>query len=166
MKLYDASVTMFVRMLGNMSHHLEKAEAHAAAKKFDTKNLLQARLAPDMLPFVRQVQIACDTAKFAAARISGTEAPKMEDNEASFEELKARIQKTIDYLRSVPADKFDDARAVTWNVRGQPLTLPAEQYFLQHANPNFYFHYTTAYALLRHAGVDLGKGDFLRGLGA
>jgi hypothetical protein len=166
--IYDASVPVFIRMLGNMSMHLERAEAHAQAKKFDSKNLISCRLAPDMLPLARQVTIACDTAKLAVARLSGVEAPKFEDTEQTIEELKARIQKTVAFLQSVPKDKLDgaDTREVTWPVRGQPLTLPGAAYFLQHATPNFYFHYTTCYAILRHNGVELGKTDYLRGLGS
>jgi hypothetical protein len=157
---------MFVRMLGNLSAQMDKAEAYATAKKFDVNNFVGMRLAPDMLPFSKQVQIACDTAKLSVARLTGVEAPKNEDTEKTFPELKERIAKTVAFLESVPVDRFAGAedRDVTWPRGGQMVTLPASKYFLGHAVPNFYFHYTTAYAIMRHGGVDLGKADVLRGL--
>jgi uncharacterized protein len=128
--------------------------------------LVNARLAPDMLPLARQVLIACDAAKNGVARISGVEAPKFEDNEASFPELKARIQKTLDYLASVPAAKLDgtEDKDVTFPVgRENTKTMKAQAYLLTWVLPNFFFHVTTAYAILRHNGVDLGKADYLAG---
>ena len=164
--IYEASVPMYVRMLGNLRTQLEKAEAHATEKKFDVNILMQERLAPDMLAFARQVQIACDTAKNFVARVSGVEAPKYEDTEKTIAELKTRIDNTLTYLKSVPVDRFAGAedKQVELPRRDKTLKLTGQAYFLGHGMPNFYFHYTTAYAILRHNGVDLGKADFLRGL--
>ena len=165
--LHSASVPIFTRMLGNLLTWLDKAEAHAATKKFEPSVFLATRLAPDMLPFTAQIQIACDTAKFVVARIAGVEAPKFEDKEASFDELRDRIRKTIDFVASVPAAQIDgkDDSDVTIPRRAGPLTLTAEAYLKTHALPNFFFHLTTTYALLRHNGVDVGKSDFLGKLG-
>ncbi len=162
--MYSASVPVFVRMLGNLSACFDKAEAHAQAKGFDPNVLVGCRLAPDMLPLARQVQIACDAAKFAVARLAGVEAPAMADEEATIAELKQRIARTIAYVQSVPAAQIDgsDARAVEVPMRGrEPLRLTGETYLTDFVLPNFYFHVTTAYALLRHNGVDLGKRDYL-----
>ena len=162
----SASLPVFKAMLGNLSHILDKGQAHAEAKKFDPAALLQFRLAPDMLPFTRQILIACDAAKNGMARISGVEAPKFEDNEATFPELKARIQKTLDYLNSVPHEKVDgtEDKDITFPIgRDKTRTMKAEAYLKHWAMPNFYFHITTAYAILRHNGVELGKADYLVG---
>lgn len=163
--MHSASVPMFVRMLGNLVKFIEKAEAHAQAKKFDPAVYLTARLAPDMLPFTRQVQIACDTAKFCMARLGGVEAPKHEDNEASLGDLKSRIAKTLAFIQSVPADQIVGTEDKDINVprRDGVLVMKGEAYLKHFATPNFYFHVTTAYALLRHYGVELGKADFLGG---
>ena len=153
-------------MLGNLSHLLDKAAAHAEAKKFDAANLLNYRLAPDMLPFTKQVQIACDACKNGIARVAGIEAPKFEDNEASFQELKARIQKTIDFLSTVPADKLDgtEDKDVTFPVgKDSTRTMKALAYLTTWSMPNMFFHITTAYAILRRNGVELGKADYLAG---
>jgi uncharacterized protein len=166
MSMSAASLPVFTTMLNNLSHILSKAAAHAEAKKFDPAVLLQDRLAPDMLPFTRQILIACDAAKNGVARISGVEAPKFEDNEASFPELQARIRKTLDYLASVPAAKLDgtEDKEITFPVgRGKTRTMKAEAYLKHWALPNFFFHITTAYAILRHNGVELGKADYLAG---
>jgi hypothetical protein len=165
--MHSASAPVFVRMLNNLLRWLDKAEAHAAAKKFDASVLLAARLAPDMLAFTKQVQIATDTAKFCIARLAGVEAPKFEDNEASFAELRARIRTTIAFLDAVPADKVDgsEAREVVIPRRDGSITMTGEAYLTRYALPNFFFHVTTAYALLRHNGVDLGKPDYLGALG-
>ncbi|MCY1023453.1 DUF1993 domain-containing protein [Pyxidicoccus sp. MSG2] len=160
----SASVPIFVSMLGNLSKCLGKARAHADAKKFDPNVLATVRLAPDMLPFKTQIQIACDSAKFCVARLSGTDAPSYEDNEATLTELEERIAKTISYLESVPREKLDgtEEKQVSVPRRGRdPLLFSGEQYLKSYALPNFFFHVTTAYALLRHNGVDLGKSDFL-----
>jgi uncharacterized protein len=161
--LYSASVPVFVRLLGNLSKWIDKAEAHAQAKKFDPSVYLAARLAPDMLPFTRQVQIACDTAKFAVARLAGVDAPKHEDNEASLADLKARIAKTVAFLQSVPAEQIAGTEEKDIHVprRDGTLVMKGEAYLKHYAHPNFYFHVTTAYALLRHGGVELGKSDYL-----
>jgi len=163
LSMHSASVPVFVRMLGNLNQWLDRAEAHAAAKKFDPGVLVATRLAPDMLPLAKQVQIACDAAKFGVARLAGVEAPKVADTETTMAELKARVQLTIDYVQSVPAALFEgsDERDVTVPRRDGPMVLKGEPYLKHFAMPNFYFHVTTTYALLRHSGVDLGKGDFL-----
>ena len=166
MSMYAASVPVFQHMLRNLSHFLDKGEANAQARKFDPSVLATARLAPDMLPFARQILIACDAAKLGVARISGVEAPKFDDTEASFAELKARIQKTLDYLGSVPAKALDgtEDKEVTFPVgRENTRTLEAQAYLTTWVLPNFFFHVTTAYAILRHNGVDLGKSDYLAG---
>jgi hypothetical protein len=162
----SASLPVFKAMLGNLRHVLDKGQAHAEAKKFDPEVLLQFRLAPDMLPFTRQILIACDAAKNGVARISGMEAPKFEDKEATFPELKARIQKTLDYLNSVPNEKVDgtEDKDITFPIgRDKTRTMKAEAFLKHWALPNFYFHITTAYAILRHNGVELGKADYLVG---
>lgn len=162
--MHSASAPVFARMLGNLLAWLDKAEAHAAARKFDAANYLGLRLAPDMLPFSRQIQIASDGAKGCMARLAGVEIPKWEDNEASMADLRARIQKTIDYVRSFEPAQIDgsEGREVTIPRRsGEPLKFNGETYLKHYVLPNFYFHVTTAYALLRHAGVELGKADYL-----
>jgi len=164
--MHSASVPVFVRMFGNLSLWLDKAEAHAAAKKFDPQVYLTARLAPDMLPFTKQIQIACDAAKFGVARLAGIDAPKFDDTEASLAELRVRIQKTVEFVRSVPASQIDgtEAKDVVVPRRDGSITLKGEFYLKHFVMPNFYFHVTTAYALLRHCGVDLGKSDYLGAL--
>jgi len=165
--MHSASVPIFVRMLGNMTRWLDKAEAHAKERKFDAANYLGARLAPDMLPFTKQIQIACDSAKFCVARLAGSEAPKFEDDEASLADLRERIRKTVDYVNSVPASAIDgtDAKDIAVPRRDGTLTMKGEAYLKQFVLPNFFFHVTTVYALLRHNGVDLGKSDYLGALG-
>jgi uncharacterized protein len=164
--MHSASVPVFVRMLTNLGQWLDKAEAHAAAKKFETGVFLASRLAPDMLPFTSQIQIACDGAKLAVARLSGVDAPKFEDNETSFAELRERVRKTLDFVQSVPASKIEgtEDKDVTIPRRAGPITLKGEIYLKHFVLPNFYFHMTTTYALLRHNGVELGKNDFLGAL--
>ena len=164
--MHSASAPVFTRMLNNLLRWLDKAEAHAAAKKFDAGVLLAARLAPDMLAFTKQVQIASDTAKFCMARLAGVDAPKFDDNEASLADLRARIRTTIAFVESVPASKVDgsETREVTIPRRDGPITMTGEAYLTRYALPNFFFHVTTAYALLRHNGVDLGKPDYLGAL--
>jgi hypothetical protein len=161
--MYDASVPRFAAGLRNLSAILDKAQAHADARKVDPLNYTQARLFPDMLPFTRQVQIACDTAKGAASRLAGIENPKHEDTEKTFAELKARIAKVLAFIEGVPREKIDgsEEREVVMPMRGGEVRFKGRQYLLGHAVPNFYFHLTTAYALLRHGGVELGKRDFL-----
>jgi hypothetical protein len=161
--MYSASVPVFVRMLGNVGSWLDKAEAHAAARKFDPSVYLGARLAPDMLPFSKQIQIACDAVKFCVARLAGVESPKFEDNETSIAELRERIAKTIAYVRSIAPAQIDgsDGKDISVPRRDGSMTMKGEVYLKHFVLPNFYFHVTTTYALLRHYGVDLGKGDFL-----
>jgi len=161
--MHSASVPVFARMLSNLLQWLDKAEAHAAAKKFDPNVLLTARLAPDMLPFTKQIQIASDAAKFCIARLAGVEAPKFDDTETTLAELRERVKKTIDYVQSVPAAQIDgsDDRDIVVPRRDGSITLKGEVYLKHFAMPNFFFHVTTTYALLRHNGVDLGKSDFL-----
>jgi hypothetical protein len=166
MSMYSASVPLFQHMLRNLIHILDKGEANAQARKIDPAVLAGSRLAPDMLPFTRQILIACDAAKNGVARISGVEAPRFEDTEASFPELKARIQKTLDYLGSVPAARLDgtEDKEITFPVgRDSSRTMQAQAYLMTWVLPNFFFHITTAYAILRHNGVELGKGDYLVG---
>lgn len=162
--MHSASAPVFIKMLGNMLGWLDKAEAHAAARKFDAANYLGLRLAPDMLNFTRQVQVACDFAKGTMSRLAGLEVPKWEDNEASIAELRARIQKTIDYVKTIPAAQVDgsEGREITIPMRSGDVQKYSGEVYLKHAAlPNFFFHATIAYALLRHAGVDVGKGDFI-----
>ena len=150
------------KMLGNLDGCLDKAAAHAQAKKFDPNVLLQARFAPDMFPLVRQIQIACDTAKLAAARAAGKEAPSHAVDETTLEQCKARIAKVRAYLDSFAASDFDgtDTRSISL-PRWEGKSMRATDYVIEHALPNFCFHVTTAYDLLRHNGVELGKKDYL-----
>ena len=161
--MHTASVPVFVRMLNNLLAWLDKAQAHAEARKFDTANYLGLRLAPDMLPFTRQIQIASDAAKGCVARLAGVDVPKWDDSEASLDDLRARVRKTMDYVQSIPADKIDgsESREIVLQMRAGELRFSGENYLRHYALPNFYFHLTTAYALLRHAGVEIGKTDFL-----
>lgn len=161
--MHSASVPVFVRMLSNLSAWLDKADAHAQGKKFDANVLLGMRLAPDMLPFATQIQIACDTAKFGVSRLAGVDAPKFEDSETSLTELKERVRKTIDFIKTVPAVQIDgtEDKDIAIPRRDGSMVLKGEPYLKHFALPNFFFHVTTTYALLRHNGVDLGKGDFL-----
>jgi hypothetical protein len=158
---------VFTTMLRNLSHCMDKAEASAAARKFDVNVLVQARLAPDMLPFASQIRIACDAAKLAAARLGGLDAPKFADDETTFAQLKDRIARTLDFLATVPAAAIDgtEDKAITFPVGrdGTTRTMQGEAYLKHWALPNVFFHVTTAYALLRHNGVDLGKVDYLVG---
>ena len=162
----SASLPIFRTTLGNLNHILDKGLAHAQARKFDPSVLTSYRLAPDMLPFTRQIQIACDAAKNGVARMSGLEAPKFEDDEQTFEQLKSRIAKTIAWLDTVPAAKLDGSedKDITFPVgRETTRTMKAEAYLKHWALPNFFFHVSMAYAILRHNGVDLGKADYLAG---
>ncbi len=161
--MYDFSIPVLTRGLTNMSAILDKAAAHAAAKKFDSAVLAQARLFPDMLPLVRQVQIACDTAKGAAARLAGIEVPKHEDTEVTFAELKARIAKTLDVLKSVTAAQLKDAesRAIEIKFPNGSWKFTGIAYLTDFVLPNFFFHVSVAYALLRKNGIEIGKSDFL-----
>jgi hypothetical protein len=163
LSMYQASVPVFVTMLTNLSGILDKAAAHASARKIDPAALLTMRLYPDMFAFTRQVQLASDFAKGATARLAGQDPPKFEDNEASFDQLKARIQKTLDFVKSVPASAIDGSETRTINVpmRERTITPNGQDYLLRMVLPNFFFHVTTAYDILRHAGVEVGKRDFV-----
>jgi hypothetical protein len=162
--MYAASVPVFKQLLGSLSDILRKAETHAQEKKIDPNALLQARLFPDMFPLVRQVQIAADFAKGAPARLAGIAVPSYEDNEQTFAELQTRIAKTLDFIDTVPASKVDgsEEREVVSNP-GTPWErkFAGQAYLLHYALPNFIFHVTTAYAILRHNGIDVGKKDFI-----
>ena len=164
--MYSASVPVFQRQLGALGKILDKAAAHFAAKKVPDAVPLQTRLYPDMLPFGRQVQIAADFAKSTPARLTGSEFPKYEDTEASLAELKARIDKTLAYVATFKPAQFEasEDREVTIPIAGNPLTLKGEIFLLHFAMPNFYFHTTTAYDILRQGGVEVGKRDFIGGM--
>ena len=161
--MYQASVPRFVNILGNLSNILDKAQAHIDAKKIADASLTSYRLFPDMLPMATQVQIACDTAKGVVARLAGVDIPAFEDNEKTLAELKARVAKTIAFIQTItPAqvDGTEDKDIVT--KRGDKEThYKGMQFLLGHAIPNFYFHVSTTYNILRHNGVEIGKRDFL-----
>jgi uncharacterized protein len=161
--MYLASVPPIVRSLTNLRAVLEKAAAQAEAKKIDPAVLLAARLYPDMFALARQVQIATDNAKGVAARLAGLEPPKYEDNEATFPELIARIDKTVAYLETFKPEQIDGSEetTITLPLRSTTLSLLGLPYLIEFVLPNFYFHVTVAYAILRHCGVDIGKQDFL-----
>ena len=163
LSMYQASVPVFTRMMNNLATILEKAAAHAEARKIDPAVLLNSRLFPDMFALSRQVQIVSDTAKGCAARLAGLEPPKYEDNEASFPELITRLKKTVDFLNTVSAEQIDGSedKTITVPMRSGPLTFAGMPYLLGFAMPNFYFHLTTAYDILRHNGVEIGKMDYL-----
>jgi hypothetical protein len=161
--MYRASVPVFVQMLNALAVVLKKAEAHAQAKKIDPAALLTARLYPDMFPLTKQVQIACDFAKGCPARLAGVDVPKYEDNEASFADLDARIAKTLAFLGTLKPAQIDgsEEKVISLTIGGKPMDFDGLTYLLNFASPNFYFHVTTAYDLLRHNGVELGKRDFM-----
>ena len=165
LSMYAASVVPMRNMLKNLSAVIAKAEAHCEARKIDPKAFLSSRLYPDMLPFSAQVQIASDNAKGAAARLAGVEPPKFDDNETTFAELQARLDKTGDFLASLTEAQFEGAetRQVTLKLRDRTLEFTGADYLTTWAQPNFFFHVTTAYALLRHGGVEIGKRDYLSG---
>ena len=161
--MYQASVPRFANVLGNLSNILDKAQAHVDAKKLDAATLTNFRLFPDMFPLARQVQIACDTAKGLVARLAGVEIPAYEDNEVTIADLKARIAKTIAFMQSIPAEKIDgtEDKAIVTKRGDKETHYKGMQFLLGHAVPNVYFHVTTAYNILRHNGVEIGKRDFL-----
>jgi uncharacterized protein len=162
-EIFDYSVAVFARGLGILAELLRKAETHAAERKIDPSALLTARLFPDMFTLTGQVQAACDTAKRSTARLVGVEPPSFDNSEASFEELHARIRRTTEYVESHPKDAFLAAaeRTIEMKMGSAVATLIARQYLTCFALPNFYFHITTAYDILRHNGVILGKRDYL-----
>jgi len=161
--MYTFSVPVFVKTLGNLSAILAKGAAFAEQKKIDPSVLLNMRLAPDMFPLLRQVRIACDFAKGATARLAGGEPPQWEDNETTFADLQARIARTIAFVQDFDTTRFEGAesRKVTITMRGEPVEYVGLPYLAHAVLPNFFFHATTAYDILRHAGVELGKRDFI-----
>ena len=161
--MYQASVPTFIRMLDNLAAILEKAAAHAEAKKIDPAVLVGSRLYPDMFPLVKQVQIATDAAKGGAARLAGLEPPAFEDNEATFADLVARVRKTVAYLQTLEPGQIDGSedRTVTWKTRTATKSMQGMPYLLNHVLPNLYFHIATTHGILRHNGVEIGKGDYL-----
>jgi hypothetical protein len=165
MSLYDQLVPPFTQMLESLDKVLSKAEADAAARKIDPQVLVNGRLAPDMLPLTRQVQIMTDQCKGGASRLAGQEPPKWADDEANFADLHARVAKTIAHLKSFKPAQFDGAetRAIELKFPNATFNFTGKDYFLKFVVPNFYFHYTTAYAILRHNGVQIGKADFIGG---
>ncbi|SDY21431.1 hypothetical protein SAMN04487939_101279 [Lysobacter sp. yr284] len=165
LSLYDISVPAFQRGLDVLQHLLDQGIAHARAQGQDPAQLLAGRLAPDMYTLIGQVQSASDAAKFGAARLAGIAPPSFPDNETTLEELRERIAKTQDFLRSVPADSMDgqEEREIVIRPGGRELSFLARDYIRGFVLPNFYFHLTTAYGILRHLGVPLGKTDYLRG---
>ncbi len=166
LSMHSASVPVFVRNLNNMLAWLDKAQAHAETRKFDPNLFLGLRLAPDMLPFSRQIQIACDGAKGCVARLAGQEVPAWADTETTLDEMRARIRRTIDFLQAVPADQINgsEGRTIDLPMRsGEVIHFDGQRYLEHWALANFYFHVTMSYALLRQGGVDLGKPDYLAG---
>ncbi len=164
MSFYDSAAPAFLQTLGALSDILRKAEAHAGARKIAPETLLTARLYPDMLPLTRQIQVACDFAVKTCARLSGSEVPSTPDTEKTFDDLQQRLAKATDYVKGVAPAKFDgaDSRDVTFPAGpDKTMTLKGQQYLSQFALPNFYFHATTAYDILRHNGIELGKRDFM-----
>ena len=161
--MYAASAPRFVHMLNNLSALLDKAQAHVDAKKLDPAALTTARLYPDMFHFARQVQVACDVAKGAVARLGGVEVPKHEDTEQTIAELKARIARTVAFIETVPQAAIDASaeRDITLKLGRGEYTFKGMQYLLNFALPNFHFHMTTAYNILRHNGVELVKKDYI-----
>ena len=161
--MYQASVPVFSRALNNLAAILEKAAAQAEAKKIDPAVLIGYRLYPDMLPLARQIHIATDGAKGGVARLAGVEPPKYEDNEASFPDLVARLRKTVAYLESIKPEQIDGSedKTVTWKTQTTTRSMQGMPYLLSHVTPNVYFHVTTAYDILRHCGIEIGKQDFL-----
>lgn len=163
LSMYQASIPVFIKGLSNIAAILQKAAAYAEAKKIDSTVLLNSRLAPDMFPLTRQIQIATDSVKGCAARLAGIEIPSYQDTESSLDEVQARITKTIAFLQNVSAAQIDgsEQKSVTLKLRGKDVTFTGQDYLLGFVLPNFYFHSTTAYNILRHNGLEIGKTDFL-----
>ncbi len=162
--MYAASVPVFQQLLGALGNNLAKAEAHVAEKKIDPNALLQSRLFPDMFTFTRQVQIACDFAKGVSARLAETDVPVYEDKEQSFEELRALVARTIEFIDSLDASRFDgseERQIVTRPGTPRERSFSGQAYLLTYGLPQFFFHVTTAYALLRHNGIEVGKRDYM-----
>jgi hypothetical protein len=166
LSMYTASVPVFRQVLGSLSAILEKAESHADLKKIEPDALLKARLFPDMFPLLRQVQIACDFAKGGVGRLGGVELPSYADDETNIDQLLARIEKTLAFIASVPADAVanSEERDIELKLGGQQMQFKGLPYLLNMVLPNFYFHYSMTYAILRHNGVELGKTDYIGSL--
>jgi hypothetical protein len=163
--IYDTAVTTPLRMLGNLDAILGKAQAAVAEGKLSEENVLKARLAPDMFDFTRQVQLVTDFAKSPAARLAGVEVPKFPDEETTLAALRSRVGRVADFVKTFKPEQFEGAaeRQITIPLRDRTLEMQGNEYLLGFAQPNFYFHYTTAYALLRHLGLEIGKRDFIGG---
>lgn len=160
--IYELTVTQFIKTLKNLDSFFDKAAGFADSKKFEVDVLLQSRLAPDQFNLIRQVQIACDTAKLGASRLTGKAAPSNDDSEKTLSEVRARIHSTVAYLETFKPEDFNNAATATiTQPRWEGKTLTGNEYVIHHMIPNLYFHVTTAYAILRHNGVDVGKKDFL-----
>jgi hypothetical protein len=166
LSMYDASVPVFRQMLSALIAIMDKAAAHAEAKKIDQLVFTNGRLSADMFPFTRQIFVASDFAKGATARLAGAEVPKYEDTATTFAELQARLKKTLDFIATFKPAQFEGAesRDIVIQMRGEPTTFKGRPYLLHYAMPNFYFHATTAYDILRHMGVEIGKPDFIHQL--
>jgi hypothetical protein len=162
--MYTTSIPVFKQMLGGLKEVLNKAEAHAAARKIEPAALLQARLFPDMFPLLRQVQVATDFAKSVSARLAGVEVPKLEDSEQTFADLQARVATVLAFLEGLDTEKFDEAATreiVTQAGTPKEKRFTGQSYLLNYGLPHFFFHTTTAYAILRHSGVEVGKKDYI-----
>jgi hypothetical protein len=162
--IYTASIPVFTQMLGGLQAVLRKAEAHATEKKIDPNALLQARLFPDMFPLLRQVQVASDFAKSVTARLAGVEVPKLDDNEQSFADLQVRIETVLAFLRSLDVEQFVEAASreiITQAGTPKEKRFTGQSYLFNYGLPHFFFHTTTAYAILRHNGVEIGKKDYI-----
>jgi len=165
LSLYDASIAVYARMLGNLSHFLDKAQAYAAERHVELAGLAEASLGHGMHPLVRQVQLASDAAKGGAARLAGIEPPAMPDTETTFPELKERIARTLAFLQTVKREQVDgqEGRQIVLTFPGRSMEFTGQSFLLTFSLPNFLFHVTTAYAILRNQGVPLGKMDYLAG---
>lgn len=163
LSMYQAAVPVFVRALGNLVHVLKKGEEHAKAKSVTGEVLLQTRLIPDMLPLVRQVQLVCDMATRGTARLAGAEPKSFEDNETTLEQVYSRIDRSLEYIKTFKPEQIDgsEARTIVLKTRTGEITFEGQAYLLQFLIPNLFFHCTTAYNILREAGTDIGKMDFI-----
>jgi hypothetical protein len=161
--MYQASVPAFIRALNNLAAILEKGAAHAQARKIEEAVLLTSRLYPDMFPLARQVQLATDTARSGAARLAGVECPAYEDKEATFQELLLRVRNTVAFLETLKPAQIDggEDKTISWQSRSSTKSMQGLPYLMNHLLPNIHFHVTTAYGILRHNGVEIGKKDFL-----
>ena len=163
LSMYQASVPVFVRALGNLAHVLQKGEQHAISKNVSGEVLLQVRLIPDMLPLIKQIQIACDMAARGAARLAGAEPQSFEDNETTLAQAYSRIDRAIEYVKSFTAEQIDgsESRAIHLKMRNGEMNFDGQTYLLHFLMPNLFFHCTTAYNILREAGTEIGKSDFI-----